>query len=725
MNDSMTVTVLWDGREPRPVTIEPQRVLGHGRAAEATLVRLIGPDGTTLQCVEKRFAPGFLTRLLYSLCFQSPFAYQASEEAILAALFRRQVARDLMRYLHAGAHLVADAFYVRWDEASRSYVLGTEFIPGRGLIPQEVDPLFVRRFLFNSVVRPIARLFGKRLEPCLPPAEEVRELLALMGQMEGEFIRAGMVGTGWQVAKAALVSTANLLRTEEGYVVVDLESGIAALLVPYYFFAGLFKYGFPLFDDLDPDRLGAYLQEHQEGLRKALGDEGFTVFQENIHRLQEHTRRWKAGEIALGRHHFRLLFNRSLRESIKAARIDWWEKSGLIDPEQAAELRSSPRFFSRAVFLVGLLPGRMGSFLRKLLGNREFRAQVQRFRQDPQYRQEVLADYVARHVAQWRASGRLPAERDFPGFTARFAAHLLGSKFLPSSVHRFLADPAVRREVWIKVGLFLTSERFQTEFARFLIVNQFDEWTRARRLKSEERQVLQRQLDLSSMQEYVRCFGFHAAMKFFEPLTASIKLIGIGWFTATLVHHFPTIDLQAIRWTHLSGEMIAALLATCARNPLSLVLMVNTSVWRTLITLWRMLSWKRRHISYRTALMVGLIPAFGTLAYPLQMYAGCRELSIFLMRHLMAKIGQNLPIYGGKDSRTELACIKLVNLIVEPLEIGRWILDRLLFWRKPAPIGTEGPPLVPVEDPVAGSRRAALIEEKIRELWRDYRPPEE
>jgi hypothetical protein len=102
----------------------------------------------------------------------------------------------------------------------------------------------------------------------------------------------------------------------------------------------------------------------------------------------------------------------------------------------------------------------------------------------------------------------------------------------------------------------------------------------------------------------------------------------------------------------------------------------------------------------------------------------------------MAKIGQKIPIYGGKDSRTELWVIKAVNLIVEPLEIGRWLLDRLLFWRRrgPAPLtrsggwprearpANPGPP-VPAEDPAEGNRRAALIEEKIRELWRDYQPP--
>lgn len=728
MNDSLTVTVLWAGREAREVTIEPQRVLGHGRAAEATLVRLVRADGQVLDCVEKRFEPGFLTRFLYGLFFQSPFAYQASEDAILAALFRRQVALDLLRYFHGGAKLVSEAYYVRWDEASQSYVLGTEFIRGRGIIPQDVDPLFLRRFLFNYLVRPVAWLFGQRWDKKPAPPEEIRELLTLMHQMEREFIRAGLVGTGWQVSRSALVSTANLLRTEEGYVAVDLESGMAALLVPYYFFAGLFKYGFPLFDDLDPTRLEAFLQEQEEGLRETWGDEGFASFRDNVHRLIEHTQRWKGSEIALGRHHVRLLFDGNLRARIKAARITGWERLGLIDADYAAALRATPRFFTRWIFLAGVFPGRLGSFLRKWSGNREFRDKVRRFRRDPDFRREVLAAYVARHVAQWRAAGRLPAERDFPGLTFGFVWHLLGSKITPRALHRFLADPAVRRDVWVKVALFLTSERFQTEFARFLIVHRFDEWTRAQRLRWEEREVLQRQLDLSSMQEYVRCFGFQAALKFLEPVTASIKLLGIAWFGYTLTQHFPSLDLQTIPWHDLSAEMVGALLTTCARNPLSLVLMVNTSVWRTLITLWRMLSWKRRHISYRTALIVGLIPAFGTLAYPIQMYAGCRELSIFLMRHLLAKIGQNLPIYGGKDSRTEMWALKAVNLIVEPLEIGRWLLERLRFWRRTAPAAAveaasanPGPP-TGTEKPAESGRLATLVEEKIRELWRDYEP---
>jgi len=64
-----------DAQTVVPLDVNVLRTLGHGRAARAQLVEALMPDGEKIRCVEKVFAPGLLTRVIYRLSFQAPFAY--------------------------------------------------------------------------------------------------------------------------------------------------------------------------------------------------------------------------------------------------------------------------------------------------------------------------------------------------------------------------------------------------------------------------------------------------------------------------------------------------------------------------------------------------------------------------------------------------------------------------------------------------------------------------
>ena len=289
------------------------RVLGSGRGAEARLVAFRnGHDGrkdnTGAEWVEKVFRPGHLTRLIYWLCFQSPFPYRASQDAVLAAYYRRKVVAKLLRFagLDAG---IADAAYVRWSEADKAFVLGSEFIAGTGLRVDEVDSRGLRRVAWNWAVAPLLRLCGKQADPEPAPHSEAKHLVALMHRIEALLRQAGLVGAGWQVSPRALVSTANLLHDGTRYVIVDVESGIPALLVPYYVKAALRLKKFPLFDDLDAVTLRAFCHTQQAGLRDTLGESEAVELQTQVEALIHYTQRWKDGEIALFRNWW-LLFTR-------------------------------------------------------------------------------------------------------------------------------------------------------------------------------------------------------------------------------------------------------------------------------------------------------------------------------------------------------------------------------------------------------------------------------
>jgi hypothetical protein len=133
-----------------PTSVQCVRVLGHGRAAEARLVTATDARGDRFSCVEKVFRPGLLTRAIYRAAFQAPFAYQDDAEAILASFYRRRVAAAIIQTFAPQAS-VAKPLYVRWDHQSQAMVLASEFIRGRGVVPQSVDFKRFRRWFASKI----------------------------------------------------------------------------------------------------------------------------------------------------------------------------------------------------------------------------------------------------------------------------------------------------------------------------------------------------------------------------------------------------------------------------------------------------------------------------------------------------------------------------------------------------------------------------------------------
>ncbi|WP_182865287.1 hypothetical protein [Stieleria mannarensis] len=311
-----------DPIESAPVEVRIVRKLGKGRAATARLVDATFADGLTQRVVEKVFCPGRLTRTIYRLCFFAPFAYQFNRDAILACFFRRRVAAEVLRRHQLDADVtmprVAKPLYVRFDAAAPGWVLAAEHIDGRG-------------------VRPAAP--GE-------PRGEIDQLVDVMRQASGALIAGGLTGSGWQIDPRAMVSSANLLRRGDCYTIIDLESGIPAVLVPKYWMLAASERTFPPFDDVDADRLRSQTLE-------ATAD---------VEALIHHTSRWKAAEPApLRLATWERIAGKLRRRVARSARAAWhllsrprfqtyvglryirhairrWEREQRIGSDEAAEL---------------------------------------------------------------------------------------------------------------------------------------------------------------------------------------------------------------------------------------------------------------------------------------------------------------------------------------------------------------------------------------------------
>ncbi len=323
--------------------------LGAGRAAQVSLVR---DTQTGKRYAEKTFKSeqGFsrlFRDLLYRLCFQSPFPYRAKQAAIKACLFRRKVLRDLTEFWF-GRPLVADAYYTRWDERAGAYVLGTEFIEGRGPKLGPVNFHKIRHLLHNYPVRLYKWITRSKFQKAASEPWEIREAVRQLDTLKGRFHQAGFIGSEWQVNKTLSVPTSNLLKDSDGqWVLIDVESAFPAIIFPRDIWRALRFGSVPLFDDVDFDKLHTYLTANSEEIGERLGEERVKALESNVAQLEHYTREWKEGEVALFSHRHHLLTDARLRGQIRESIVEYWLLTGRISNDKAERLRKSVLRFYR------------------------------------------------------------------------------------------------------------------------------------------------------------------------------------------------------------------------------------------------------------------------------------------------------------------------------------------------------------------------------------------
>jgi hypothetical protein len=633
------------------------RTLGQGRAARAQLVESTMADGRVITCVEKVFAPGLLTRLIYRLSFQSPFAYQSNSDAIKACYYRRRVAAAIFASSDDDVD-IAMPIYVRYDTSHRAWVLAARWVDGRGIKPAAADAARIRRW-FKST--------ADKREVALPDAEpEIDQLVALMHNVEATLGRSGLVGSGWQVAPRAMVSTANLLRSDDRYTVIDLESGIPAVLVPHYVFSGLCRGALPPFDDLDADMLRQWLLQNDRRLTLRLGADGKDRLRDDVEALITHTERWKNSELAIFRRPWRHLTRRGAAQ-YQAECIRRWRQEGVVDPSTAMSLPSRP-LKARMIWWAGVLPWKSGRFCAKVVGNREFRGEVGQWLWNREVRDAKWRQAIEQQGQRWIESGRLPPGKQLTKLSWLMHGGL--RVVTPAALHRRIVDPLALRNVLTAMMLVLFCPRYQSWLGGQQTEKAIDQWQASHRITADQADRLRNDLCGSEVLAYARGFAGHLALKTLAPVIVPAKVGGLAAFAA-------------------SG------------NAWFLLPLLSTPALRTLITLASAWGTRKQHIPHGEALVTGWLPIIGSVAFPLQMFSTRPRLSTFLIRDVASKLGRRMPVYGGADSRTELAMIRLTDFLIEVMDmtatglrkrvrVGHRTSDRRTESTMAAPLGKYG-----------------------------------
>ena len=611
-----------------PREVHVIRTLGQGRAARAQLVTATMADGRQIKCVEKVFAPGLLTRLIYRVSFQSPFAYQKNRDAIAACFYRRRVAGAVLAAAEQPSDgqlampQVAQPIYVRYDESSRAWVLAADWIDGRGIIPAPADSSRIGRRLRTVTTRGQSDLIQRN--------DEIDQLVEVMSRTESLLGRCGLYGSGWQVAPRALVSTANLLRVADQYTVIDLESGIPAFLVPKYIFSAMIRGTCPPFDDLDADQLSDWIDENEQLLKFRIGPEAVCQLKEDVANLIRHSSAWKSGEFAMLRRPW-TMFSRARRHTYFAEVRRRWQQEGTADDATLCQLPSTP-IKAACLWLAGWLPSSLGRLASHLIGREDAQANARRFLVDREYRTARLRKHLARRYQRWVDEERIDP-RTMPRSTMG-VVHGTLAWLTPPPLHRLLVDIKRQRETAITCLLLLFSRRYQSWFGQSRIEATIGRWQDAQRITSLQAKKLRGDLCGEEVGAYTRGFGLHLALKAMAPIILPAKVGGVAAFAGT-------------------------------GNAWFLLPIVITPILRTIFTIGSAITNRHQRIAHGEALMVCWIPTFGSAAFLLQMFANRPRLSTFLIRDAASKVARKVPIYGGADSRTELAFIRATDFLVE------------------------------------------------------------
>ena len=253
------------------VARRPEPVLGVGRSGIVFRSR-----GTADQPVARKvFDSGWLTRLVQYTVLGASNPYAWNIHAVRCAFLRRRLLAPLVEHWTAGRLRVARALGYGWDDHYRAYEMSTELVDGRP----------------PALHHPLARR-GR---------EEVRELVEeVLRPLQQHLVAAGFDGMLWQAGLGNPVALSNFLLEEDAdgarrWAWIDLESGVPALFPLHLptlwgrYLPLCWKYRRPLFDDVDCDRLAAYVAN------PALPVDGDTRRRMScdVETLRYHQREWK------------------------------------------------------------------------------------------------------------------------------------------------------------------------------------------------------------------------------------------------------------------------------------------------------------------------------------------------------------------------------------------------------------------------------------------------
>jgi hypothetical protein len=228
------------------------------------------------------------------------------------------------------------------------------------------------------------------------------------------------------------------------------------------------------------------------------------------------------------------------------------------------------------------------------------------------------AEWYHQHPLRWygRESGRL----------AQKAGRKLLIDLPRKAVNKLQSLPY--REWLRKSGRFIQSQRYRREVASKQVIKRISHWEDREQLSPEQAENLRQSVKRESAGDYLNDFAVHIGLK------VIVKILEFVLVPLLLI--FGVIDEALAIFLFFAGGPI----------------------FRTAYTGFRMveLAGEQKLLPW-VALVIGLLPKVGDVAYPCQLIysAGGKQTRVarFIVYDFFTWIGAKIPIWGGEDTQTE------------------------------------------------------------------------
>ncbi len=421
----MGATVSFRPARTAPAESPARQLIGRGRSG--VVYRQDGPDGTL---AVKLFLGDTLADLVHRVAFGAPNPYSWSGPAVRCALYRRRILAVLARYWFDDRLQVADATQVIWNQTARAWELHTRFVDG---YPAALHHPFS----------------GARDHEQTELRDEI------MHPLQDHLVDAGFDGLVWQAGRGNPVAANNFLVVERRrgrraaggtrWAWIDLESGVPALFPAdprplfTFYLPRSFQLRRPLFDDVDPNRLLAYVDAHADAITAAVGASGVPRLRRRAWQLRDAQHEWKS----LPRRD-RGLHCAMVRGRVSAAEARWYQKHPLR--WHASELARATRSVA----------SRVGAGMQRSIRSVQsidaarLAHRAWRFATSQPYRARVGRFYALGRVRRWTQRGQLG--RREAAYLRRLSCHEHSSYLTDFAVHLALKPPC-KAVTWLILPL--------------------------------------------------------------------------------------------------------------------------------------------------------------------------------------------------------------------------------------------------------------------------------
>ena len=514
-----------------------KKFIGNGRSAKVYF-SFNGNQGVAT----KTFTGEPVSKFILFVLTGSANPYTWCEDAIVSALTRRRILSHLSHFWFGNKLRLPKTFDYRWNETEKAFEIDAEFIPG--CHAPLMSPMTDSPFDYMSELR--------------------RDI---MNPLEEKLIESGFDGLVWQAGKGNPVGASNFMMNtrKDGthqWIWIDLESGLPALFAMNplstlgYYLPKCLKHSGWLFDNVDTNRLRAYLQENKEALLRESSPESYQQLLNDCDSLERTQFNWKS----LSRS------KKSLYYAFSQDKITETEKEYYEDKPLSWFVKSTWLFISAFV----------SSFWEKV---------------------EKIIDKIK---------------------TFQY------------------------KKLLTRCYKYFTDSRYRWGLVRWFMKGEIDKWHKRKSITTKERSGLLKELSNDDISAYLTDFSIHLGLK---PIVKSFTFVLLPILTAIGMVSLPLAAVLFL-WT---GPLV-----------------------RTLYTLSQMannLVKKKKNNRY-LALVIGVLPMIGNLAYPVEFAyqsTGNRNLlAKYIAYAFTAKIGAKIPIWGGQDSEIEhffnRICHKLLSI---------------------------------------------------------------